>query len=75
MIVADLDADGRADVVLCGGHRRATRKFSMKAGVHGRSLDALYFTRVLPRQLLGMTWNPIRAQGPMGVTRGATLLL
>ncbi len=73
--VTDLDADGHADVVLAGGYREARRKFSLKAGVHGRSLDALYFTRVLPRQLLGKTWKPIRSQGPLGVTRGATLLL
>ncbi len=73
--VTDLDADGHADVVLGGGYRPAMRKFSSKAEVYGRSLDALYFTRVLPRQLLGMTWKPMRMPGPLGVTRGATLLL
>ncbi len=61
---ADLDADGRMDVVLAGGNRSGP----------GRSLDALYFTRVLPRQLLGKTWTALPA-GPLGATRGATLLL
>jgi FG-GAP-like repeat/ASPIC and UnbV len=73
--VTDLDADGQADVVLAGGHRPARFKARSKTGFGGRSLDALYFTRVLPRQLLGKTWKPIRSQGPLGVTRGATLLL
>jgi len=73
--VTDLDADGHADVVLAGGHRPASHKKRAKGGTTGRSLDALYFTRVLPRQLLGKTWRPIREPGPLGVTRGATLLL
>jgi len=63
--VTDLDADGRADVVLAGGHRPGK----------GRSLDPLYFTRILPRHLMGKTSKPIRAEGPLGATRGATLLL
>jgi len=64
--VTDIDGDGRADVLLAGGNHAA----------RGRSLDDLFFTVALPRQLTGRRWPRLAPRtGPLGATRGATLLL
>ncbi|MFH2007341.1 MAG: CRTAC1 family protein [bacterium] len=64
--VTDLDGDGRADVLLAGGNHAA----------RGAALDDLFFTVALPQRLTGRSWPRLAARaGPLGATRGATLLL
>ena len=78
--VADVDADGRAEVALAGGfHPGPGQKRGQKRGQGGRlgrAQDDRFFTLTLPRQLLGRPHNALSsARGPLGATRGLTLLL